>query len=115
MREWDNYFWWLEISGLPPRSLVDPADWPPPRGSRPLKLTGSIKRKNRLSVKSGSDHVTVWLTPEVVDFQEQIVISINGRRVRSDQSIKPDLTVLLEDVRTRGDRNHPFWAKVESR
>ena len=24
-----------------------------------------------------------------------------------------DLQVLLEDVRTRGDRQHPFWARLE--
>ena len=27
--------------------------------------------------------------------------------------IRPDLATLLEDVRTRGDRQHPFWARVE--
>jgi hypothetical protein len=27
---------------------------------------------------------------------------------------QPDLGVLLEDLRTRADRRHPFWAKVES-
>ena len=26
--------------------------------------------------------------------------------------VKPDLNVMLEDARTRGDRQHPFWAKV---
>ncbi len=25
--------------------------------------------------------------------------------------MRPNLSVLLEDVRTRGDRLHPFWAK----
>jgi hypothetical protein len=28
--------------------------------------------------------------------------------------IKPELSVLLEDARTRAERQHPFWAKVES-
>jgi len=28
--------------------------------------------------------------------------------------IKPTMSVLLEDARTRAERQHPFWAKVES-
>ena len=28
--------------------------------------------------------------------------------------VEPDIAVLLEDVRTRGDRQHPFWAKIET-
>jgi hypothetical protein len=27
--------------------------------------------------------------------------------------IRPDVRVLLEDVRTRGDRQHPFWARID--
>ena len=28
--------------------------------------------------------------------------------------VKPTMSVLLEDARTRAERQHPFWAKVES-
>jgi hypothetical protein len=28
--------------------------------------------------------------------------------------VQPDEGVLLEDLRTRGDRQHPFWAVLES-
>jgi hypothetical protein len=30
-----------------------------------------------------------------------------------DPFITPDLQTILEDVRTRGDRQHPFWAKLD--
>ena len=33
---------------------------------------------------------------------------------RANTPIEPSLEVLLEDARARGDRKHPFWAKVES-
>ncbi len=32
MRPWDNFFWWLEADGLPPKSMVSPGTWPPPQG-----------------------------------------------------------------------------------
>ena len=44
----------------------------------------------------------------MVNFDDPLII--NGR-TRTD--IKPSASVLLEDVRTRADRQHPFWAKFE--
>ncbi len=47
MRPGDNYFWWLELRQLPAKAMVDPADWPPPRGTRPVETTGKIVRRTR--------------------------------------------------------------------
>ena len=57
--------------------------------------------------------VTVWLSPEAVDFNRPMKISLNNSSITKSRRIEPDLSVLLEDVRTRGDRLHAFWAKVE--
>ncbi|MEN6450918.1 MAG: PHB depolymerase family esterase [Thermoguttaceae bacterium] len=115
MRSWDNFFWWLEVHGLPPRSDVDPSDWPPPKGSQPVQIKGDINDKNGMNIRTGTTRVTVWLSPKMLDFKKRSVITVNGRRINPpDQTIRPDLHVLLEDVRTRGDRLHPFWAKLES-
>jgi hypothetical protein len=54
----------------------------------------------------------IWLSPELVDFGKEAEIVVNGRTVRAE--VTPDVEVLLEDVRTRSDRQHPFWAKVEA-
>ncbi len=115
MRSWDNYFWWIEIQGMPPRSMVQPVDWPPPNGCQPVQVKAKMTDKNGLNVRAGASQVTVWLSPKMLDFQKRATITVNGRRVNAaDQMIRPELRVLLEDVRTRGDRQHPFWAKVES-
>ena len=114
MRPWDNYFWWVELQGLPPRSVVDPGDWPPPSGVLPIEVKGSINDKNGLMVQSGSSQVTVWLSPKMLDFKQRATITVNGRRLNNaDQMIRPDMRTILEDVRTRGDRQHPFWARVD--
>lgn len=113
MRPWDNYFWWVEVEGLPPRSMVDPTLWPPPSGTQPVQVA-SINSRNGINVRTGASHATVWLSPEMVDFQRRSIITVNGRRINSkDQMIRPDVRVILEDVRTRGDRLHPFWARVD--
>lgn len=114
MRSWDNFFWWVEVEGLPPRSNVDPGEWPPAANTQACKVTGKIVGKNGLTVTTGSSEATVWISPEMLNFKERATITVNGRRVNGgNQLIKPDLRTLLEDVRTRGDRQHPFWARIE--
>ena len=113
MRPWDNYFWWVEVKGLPARSQVDPGDWPPPATAQPAQVKANKSDKNGLNVHAGMSQVTVWLSPKMLDFKRRATITVNGRRI-GDAMIHPDLGTLLEDVRTRGDRQHPFWAKVEA-
>jgi pimeloyl-ACP methyl ester carboxylesterase/thioredoxin-like negative regulator of GroEL len=114
MRPWDNFFWWVELQGLPPRAMVDPANWPPPAGTQPVQVKGTINNKNGLNVRTGTSQVTVWLSPDMIDFNQRATITVNGRRLNAaDQIVRPELRTLLEDVRTRGDRQHPFWAKLE--
>lgn len=115
MRPWDNFFWWLELEGLPERSMVDPATWPPKRGTRPTQIRGREYETNKLGVFHQAERTTVWLSPEIVDFSQPIEVELNGRRISPrDRTIHPDLGVLLEDARTRGDRQRPYWAKITS-
>jgi hypothetical protein len=59
-----------------------------------------------VNVDQGGAKTTVWLAPEMVDFSRRV--QLNGKAV----TVTPSLETMLEDVRTRGDRQHPFWAKV---
>ena len=133
MRPRDSFFWWLELQGLSDRSMVDPFFWPPARGTRASIIEGKVTPGNSVIVKSNASRVVVWLTPEMVDFEKPVNITLNGRRMKlpaADESGRspsesrrpsasprfpsPSLETLLEDVRTRADRRHPFWVKVES-
>jgi hypothetical protein len=114
MRPWDNFFWYIEVQGLPPRSAVDPADWPPPNGTQAMKVKAKLTGNNGLNVQAGATKAIVWLSPGMLDFQQRAIITVNNRRLgSSDHLIRADLRTLLEDVRTRGDRQHPFWARLE--
>ncbi len=55
--------------------------------------------------------MTVWLSPDIVTFNNTLKVAINGK---PQKNVQPKIETLLEDVRTRGDRQHPFWAKVEN-
>ncbi|MBN2295176.1 MAG: peptidase [Pirellulales bacterium] len=114
MRPWDNFFWWVEMYGMPPKAMVAPEKWPPPRNTIPAPTEAMITATNGVSVRTGAKQVTVWLSPEILDMDRRVKISVNGKRANSKQPfIRPEIEVLLEDARTRADRQHPFWAKVE--
>ena len=114
MRPWDNFFWWVELEDMPPKSMVDPADWPPQRGTIPMPTEAQLTAVNGINVRTGASRATVWLSPEIIDLDRRVKISVNGNRVNTKEPfIRPDVQVILEDARTRADRKHPFWAKVE--
>lgn len=115
MRRWDNFFWWLEVDGLAPKSMVEPANWPPPRLVRPAQIKGKRLETNKITVSVQASKTTVWLSPELVNLNQKLVVELNTRAITpADRTVHPDIGVLLEDVRTRADRQHPFWAKVSS-
>jgi hypothetical protein len=97
----DYYFWWLELRGFQP-------------GGKSFTVNAKLTADNGVSVITGLK-ATVWLAPEMVDFTRPITVKQQEKPLARAGSIRPDPSVLLEDVRTRGDRQHPFWAKVESR
>lgn len=114
LRPWDSFFWWVEMADQPPRTIVLPDDWPPPKGSSPLSITAKTTPGNSIVVRCGAAAVTIWLSPEFIDFRQPATVTLNGRRLFRGE-IVPDLDVMLEDLRLRGDRQHPFWAKVEAK
>ena len=113
MRPSDRFFWWVEFESAPPRTVVLPADWPPAPGTRPLAVDAKLGATNNLVVRVGADRVRVWLSPELVDFTRPLTVTVDGRALHKGP-IAADLEVLLEDLRLRGDVQHPFWAVIES-
>lgn len=113
LRPWDNFFWWVECDEFPSRWMIHPAEWTG-RGARATEVTGKILADNRLLVKTTAEKTTVWLNPNMVDFGKPVRITINGNSLREARdSVGPQLDVLLEDARTRADRQRPFWAKFQ--
>jgi pimeloyl-ACP methyl ester carboxylesterase len=108
MRAWDNFFWWVEGQGFP--DAITPGNWPR-RNARPTVVEGRVLNGNRLSARTACDQTLLWLRPDMVDFNQTIRVTLNGNRVKGDTT--PSLEVLLEDTRTRADRQRPFWAKLQ--
>jgi predicted esterase len=106
LRPWDNFFWFAELRNFPEKSMVLPMNWPGKNAS-PSPIHGKIQEGNGVVLEPAGAKATIWLSPTMIDFDKRI--SINGRSA----SVKPSVQTILEDVRSRGDRQHPYWAKVE--
>jgi pimeloyl-ACP methyl ester carboxylesterase len=115
-RPWDNFFWWVEWEGMPEKLMVLPEDWGKKKGGGAYRVNSRIATGtgggSSIFVTGGASRITLWLSPEVVNFTKPITMLVNGsRRTTKLEELRPSIDVILEDVRTRGDRLHPFWAK----
>jgi predicted esterase len=110
MRPFDNFFWYLELDDLPVRAMVSPWAWPAP-SARPAEQEFRRTESGSLRIETGAEKARLWLSPDVVDLNANPAIVVNGQR--RSYSVAPDVKTLLEDARTRADRQHPFWVSVE--
>lgn len=110
MRPWDNYFWYVELSGLPPKTMVSPFAWPVSKPSS-SEITGRLTNNKVIVRSGGATRTTVFLSPDIVNFDERVRVTVNGKNSRDE--IVPNLATMLEDARQRADRKHVYWAKVQ--
>ena len=75
------------------------AGMPIPPGTRPLLVQGSVPASNTLVLTAGNSRATIWLSPEMVNFNARINISVGGRRPSGVPAmIKPSVETMLEDL-----------------
>ena len=112
-RPWDRYFWFYELHDIP----HDMVTWPEFFGDKhpkPVLMSANLNKGNiingfSLGRSKQASGATVWLSPSFVDFSKKV--NITGRGKFND-FVTPSREILLEDVRTRCDRQHPYWANV---
>jgi hypothetical protein len=102
----------LEVRGIKPTVLIHPFLFE----KRKLPKFHANLRKpaaNAIRVNSlPADSYTVWIGPEhVQDINQRILLESS----KPTKAFDPDfnIQIILEDLRTRADRQHPFWLKVD--
>ncbi|MEX1094955.1 MAG: hypothetical protein WED34_02840 [Planctomycetales bacterium] len=118
MRPFDNRFYWFRSEGFPAammqanaQVLVGEASRDRTAAPRPLKLSASIKAGNVIYVNAAGQRTTLWLNPQLVDFDQRVQVRLNGRQVFND-FLRPSLETMLEDLRLRGDRRQLFTVQL---
>jgi hypothetical protein len=94
--------------------MVMPSVWPPTQFGSPFALSAKATANNKITARCGAKEVRIWLSPEIIDFQRPLTINLGTRRIHQGE-ITPDIDTLLEDLRSRCDYQHPFWAVVTNK
>lgn len=112
-RPGDRFFYWVEIPELDSKTVVSPVQFD---ASKRPKVEASLQPGGntvRLSKFPGKE-AWVWLRPDMVNFG-QVVEVIGKSNSKTRSNVVADNRILLEDVRTRGDRQAPFYARIVAR
>jgi hypothetical protein len=117
MRVSDQFHWLIQLHQQKPKTVISPhlLDY-----KEYAKLVDDgivdveVLDTNRVNVKNfPAEAATVFLSPDFgLKMRERIVINRRGSNDRR-LDYQDDLEFMLEDVRRRADRQHPFWASVE--
>ena len=116
-RPWDNFFWQAELFDFNESTMLDPVFAGKIAASyHPAKTEFFKIVNNSVKIRSSADRGVVFLSPEIVDFDRKIEVVFNGKKLTPQNGRVPaSARVMLEDARTRCDRQHPFWASLNSR
>jgi hypothetical protein len=112
MRRTDNRFYWLGADEIREGNLGQPGHGP----AVPAAIQGDIAGNNVIHITTrGVTKVSVWLDNELIDWSKPVGVNINRARAQGWKAkvLEPDIEVLLNDYRERGDRRRLFLQHLE--
>lgn len=115
MRYGDRFFYWLEAPAVLPTVVPNPFMLDETTaGTFEARTLGPTENTFLISsIPSPGKAATVWLSPDLVDFSRTIKVRIQGRtRNFPPEETRPDIRVMLEDSRQRGERQSVYWQKI---
>jgi hypothetical protein len=112
-RPTDNRFYWLSADSLYDGRIIDNLR----DGAiiTPASITGDITG-NTIGVKSfGVKRFSIWLSLDMIDWTKPVTVTVNAATVQGwrGKKVAPDIRVLLDDYRERGDRRMLFLQRLE--
>lgn len=113
LRPSDNRFYWVRTEDFPPQIMRPVVANKNKRIKvKPISLNVSVKQTNLIYVKSGGKITTLWLSPELVDYEKRLEVRIGGTRKFND-FLRPDMKAMLDDFQNRGDRQKLFDVRLD--
>jgi pimeloyl-ACP methyl ester carboxylesterase len=113
-REGDDRFFGLVIRDFARGRTVEPSVADPlGRNLRPATVAYESKGLGTLLnvTTNGITRLDIWIHPSWVDVAKRFEVRVNRRAVFRGM-VKADLPTLLEDLRTRGDRQQIYWFRL---
>jgi hypothetical protein len=114
MRTTDNRFYWLGVDKVQNERLLDNQKG---KQINPATIQGNVDGKNQISIRTlGVLKCTIFLTPDLIDWQKGVTVSINSVAAPGysrPKMLTPSFEELLKDYRERGDRRVLIWGRIE--
>ncbi|MBO0699694.1 MAG: hypothetical protein J2P46_14960, partial [Zavarzinella sp.] len=108
----DNRFHWLSSDDIRPDSTMNPVL--NGRLGTPAKFSASVLEGNMIDVKvRGVRQLTVWFGKGLVDYSKPVTVKLGHDSKPVKKLIAPEIPVLMEDLYERGDRQRPYFARMD--
>jgi len=112
VRASSNRFYWISTDEIEPASLYNPER--PARQFNPAKLQARFSEGNQINIyEMGFKQLSIWLGKGTVDFAKPVTVTIANRGAPWRQLLTPRINVLLEDLYERGDRQRPYYQRID--
>jgi enterochelin esterase-like enzyme len=114
LRPSDNRFYWIKTAEFA-SNVTQSTVLKETRVNRvsPMGLKVKVTSGNTIIIsRSAAKRITLFLSPEIVDFEKKVIVKIRTRN-RYNDFLDHDISVMLDDFRLRGDRQKLYWAKLE--
>ena len=108
----EDRFWWLRMTEIPKAIKGANKFAGGPRAKRPQSLEATITPGNTVRVRSPSREHTLWFAPEMLDYAKRVRV-VMGARTMFSGFLSLEIETLLDDLRIRGDRQKPFWTRLD--
>lgn len=110
----NNRHYWLKAHTLDTPPIVKRVGAKPSTRAKTTeaKILDSSERWTTITVKSAARKYTLWLSPDMLDFEKRLRVVVKGTS-KYNGFIKSDVGTILEDLRIRGDRQKIFEARLE--
>jgi pimeloyl-ACP methyl ester carboxylesterase len=113
LRPSESRFYWLRADGLPESVLESTVLAGPSRGPiRPMSLGAKITAANSIWLTSGAKSHTVWLNPDLINFEQRVTVRLRGSQ-KFHNFVKPSIEAILEDYRLRADKQTLYTARLD--
>ena len=113
MRPWDRFFYWIEVDQFPEATMIMPARYATTKNRSAAFIEAQRFPENNLIriSKCSARSISIGLSPDILNLD--LPVEITSRSGNFKGIVQPDREVLLEDARLRGERQRPFWARIE--
>jgi hypothetical protein len=111
VRYTDNRFHWLSTEEIKSERSMSPVLGS--KATTPAKFSAKIVEGNAIEAKCfGMSTVTIWFGRGMLDYTKPVKVKVNGGKPVTEK-ISPKIEVLMEDLYQRGDRQRPYFEKIE--